>query len=90
MKVDRRVMADGSHSFIVFAQGRKYLYAIAMGSVIRIITVDRREERHLCPVLLRNEPYPVKKAARLYLRSELPKTKRAGKALRQLLRKEVA
>lgn len=85
-----RVVADGSHSLIIFAQGRKYLHAVAMGDTIRIVSVLLSKSDHLRPVRLKNKPYPVKKAVRTYLRSELRKTKRAGKVLRQLLKsKEV-
>lgn len=91
------VMQDGSRSLILFAVGRKYAHAVAMGEVIRTIKVERGRRPpqgknqddgfylpELRPVYLHDLPYPVRRAARTYLRSGLRKSPRAARILRAL------
>lgn len=96
-------MQDGSRSLILFAVGRKFAHAVAMGDVIRVVKVElakrpRGQGRlqddafyldELRPAMLRDLPYPIRRAARTYLRSDLRKTPKAAKVLRGLLAKEL-
>lgn len=103
MKRIREVMQDGSRSLILFAVGRKYAHAVAMGDVISLVQIDlgRRPRGgdgrlvndglylpDLRPATWKDAPYPFRRAVRTYLRSGLRKTEKAAKILRQLLRKE--
>jgi len=96
-------MQDGSRSLILFAVGRKFAHAVDMGDVIRVVKVELGNRPRgqtikamseglymgdLRPAMLRDLPYPIKRAVRTYLRSDLRKTPKAAKVLRGLLRKE--
>lgn len=75
---------QGSRTFIAFAAGRKWLKAVAMREPIKLVSLPI--EHGLQPLLLKGKPYPVRRAARAYLRSEVDKTKRARQVLRQLVK----
>jgi hypothetical protein len=71
-----------SRSCIAFAVGRKYLHVVKMDEPISVDSLPI--EAQLDPALLKGKPYPVKRAARLYLRSQIGKTERAKRILRAL------
>lgn len=81
----REVMAEGSRSVILFAKGRKFAHGVAMGDTIKLVKIENL--RDLRPVTYRDQPYPLKRACRIYLKSGLPKTKAAAKVLRGLLKR---
>jgi hypothetical protein len=77
----RVLLSAGGHSFIVFAAGRKWLHAVAMGEPITVVTlpiVNSFDEAQL-----KGKPYPVRRAARA-------KTERARRVLRALARGQEA
>jgi hypothetical protein len=71
-----------SRSCIAFAAGRKYLHVVTMGEPIGIDSLPL--EAALDPAQLKGKPYPVRRAARIYLRSHIEKTDRAKRILRAL------
>lgn len=84
------VLAPGGHTFILFAIGRKKLHAVAMGEPIKLVSMPIERARSFIPLVRKMQPYPVKRAARSYLRSEICKTGRATNVLRALSRGETA
>lgn len=82
----RVLLGQNGRSVIVFAAGRKWLHAVAMGEPISVVTLPLMND---CDeALLKGKPYPVRRAARIYLRSEIGKTDRAKRILRALARGE--
>lgn len=71
-----------SRSCIAFAAGRKYLHVIRMHEPISVESLPLASP--LDPALLKGKPYPVRRAARIYLRSHIEKTDRAKRILRAL------
>ena len=86
MESKREVLLDGSRSMIAFAAGRTYTYAVAMDTPIKVVKLERPQL--LRPATLKEKPYPVSRAARIYLKSELPITKRASQILRALIKRQ--
>jgi hypothetical protein len=80
------LLGASGRSFIAFGSGRKYLHAVAMSEPIGVITLPL--DTPLEPMLLKGKTYPVRRAARIYLRSQISKTDRAKRILRQLARGE--
>lgn len=78
----RVVLMKGGHTAIVFAAGRKWLHAVAMNQPIGIVTLPVLND--FDELQLKGKAYPVRRAARVYLRSPIAKTDRAGRVLRQL------
>jgi len=76
----------GGRTVLGFAAGRKYLHAVAMGEPISIVKIPIANGPALRPVFLKSKPYPIRRAARRYLKSEISKTDRAAKVLRALAR----
>lgn len=79
----------GGHSFIAFKAGRKWLHAVAMDQPIALVTLPL-ENNQLVPLERKGKPYPVPRAARMYLRSEIEKTDSARRVLRELTRRQPA
>lgn len=71
-----------SRSCIAFAAGRKYLHVVKMDEPIAVDSLPIAAA--LDPALLKGKPYPVRRAARIYLRSPIEKTERAKRVLRAL------
>ena len=81
-----QVLQDsGRHSYIVFSTGRKYFHAVALGSVI-VCTKLPVGQADLEPTTLKGQPYPPKRAARIFLKSPLPKTDKAKSVLRSIVK----
>jgi len=78
----RVVALKGGHTAIVFAGGRKWLHAVAMDQPIGIVTLPIAND--FDTLELKGKPYPVRRAARIYLRSPIVKTERAKRVLRAL------
>ena len=74
----------GGRTFIAFSGGRKWLQAVAMREPIRVVSLPL--EHGLKPLELKGKPYPVRRAARMYLRSQVTKTERARRVLRALVK----
>ena len=72
-----------SRTCIVFSVGRKYMHAVTMDGTIGCIEIAR--ETKLEPLLLKGKPYPIQRAAELYLKSTITKTELAVKVLTKLL-----
>lgn len=81
------LIGAGARSCIAFAAGRKYLHAVFMGQPIAVDSIAL-DNLKLEPALLQGKPYPVRRAARLYLRSQIAKTDRAKRVLRSLAKGE--
>lgn len=79
--------ADNNHSVILYGAGRKLIYVVRMGNIIREEKLPKDAQRLFVPALHKGEPYPVRRAARLYLKSSLPKSNRAAKVLRGLVKR---
>lgn len=75
---------QGGRTLIAFAAGRKWLKAVAMGEPIALVELPL--EHGLAPLELKGKPYPVRRAARRFLRSELDKTDKAKRVLRALVK----
>lgn len=75
-------------SYLIVRAGRKYLHAVAMGPRIDAVKLDPETTRELIEARLHDKPYPPRRCARTYLRSGLPRTKRATTLLRAVLRGE--
>ena len=81
-----RVLQDaGRHSYIVFRAGRKYLHAVALTQSISLVTLPIGQ-RGLVQAILKDRPYPPKRAARIFLKSPLPKTDKARSVLRSIVK----
>lgn len=80
----RVLLMKGGHTAIVFAAGRKWLHAVAMDHPIGIVTLPLLND--FDELQLKGKPYPVRRAARTYLRSPITKTDRAKRVLRALAR----
>lgn len=80
------LLGAGGRSCIAFAAGRKYLHVVAMGEPIGISTVPLQS--NFDAAQLKGKPYPVRRAARIYLRSQITKTERAKRILRALAKGE--
>lgn len=83
------LLGAGGRTCIAFACGRKFIHAVEMNEPIRISRIalaDTRNDVSCWPMFLNGKPYPVRRAARYYLRSEISKTGRARKVLRALAR----
>lgn len=80
------VLGAGGRSAIAFAAGRKYLHVVKMGEPITIDSLPL--DAALDPAQLKGKPYPVRRAARIYLRSHIEKTDRAKRVLRALAKGE--
>ena len=72
-----------SRTCIVFSVGRKYMHAVTMDGSIGCVEIAR--DTKLEPLMLKGKPYPIQRAAELYLKSTLTKTERAVKVLTNLL-----
>ena len=72
-----------SRTCIVFSVGRKYMHAVMMDGTIGC--VDIAKDTKLEPLMLKGAPYPIRRAAELYLKSTLTKTERAVEVLTHLL-----
>lgn len=83
------LFGNGLRTCIAYKRGRKYFHAVEMGEPIRITRVSIGDSPARWPMQLRGKPYPVRKAARQYLRSEISKTGRAAKVLRAIARGRV-
>ena len=72
-----------SRTRIVFSVGRKYMHAVTMDGTIGCVEIAK--DTKLEPLMLKGKPYPIQRAAELYLKSTLTKTDRAVKVLTNLL-----
>ena len=72
-----------SRTCIVFSVGRKYMQAVTMDGTIGCVEIAG--DTKLEPLMLKGKPYPIQRAAELYLKSTLTKTERAVKVLTNLL-----
>lgn len=79
--------ADRFYTGIICSEGTRYLHLVVLGENVRLVNVDKREERHMQPLHLKGMPYPVKRAARIVLRMHrtFTGTDSAKAALRRLL-----
>lgn len=77
------LLGAGGRSCIAFAVGRKYLQCVFMGEPIGVesVALDNFQSD---VALLKGKPYPVRRAARIYLKSQITKTERARRVLRAL------
>jgi len=82
------LLDHGGHSLIAFSEGRKYVNAVAFGPQISLVKLERT--RGLAPATLAEKPYPVARAARIYMRSGFPMTKRARSVLAGLRKRRAA
>ena len=80
------LLGAGGRTCIAFSAGRKYLHAVCMDQPIGLVALPL--EHDLVPLHLKGQPYPVRRAARIYLRSQIAKTGRAKRILRQLAKGE--
>ena len=72
-----------SRTCIVFSVGRSYMHAVTMDGTIGCVEILKGTK--LEPLMLKGKPYPIQRAAELYLKSTLTKTDRAVKVLTNLL-----
>ena len=77
------VATQRSRTCIIFSVGRKSMHAVTMDGSIGCIEIAK--DRHLEPLMLNGKPYPIERAAALYLGSALTKTEVAVKVLTKLL-----
>ncbi len=77
------MVAHGNRTLIVFQRGRKWLHAVAMDTPIALVKVPT-DARDLALLELKGKPYPAKRAARIYLKSQIPKTDKARATLRRI------
>lgn len=83
------LLGAGGRTCIAFAAGRKYIHAVEMHEPVRLARIPVAGKALAVarwPMFLNGKPYPVRRAARYYLRSEISKTGRAAKVLRALAR----
>jgi hypothetical protein len=81
------LLGAGGRSCIAFAAGRKYLQAVFMGEPIAVESVPL-ESIKFDRAVLKGKAYPVRRAARIYLKSQISKTDRAKRILRALAKGE--
>ena len=71
MNAEAKVLLDhNSHALIVFREGRKTMYAVALHNPpVRIIKLPLEERRYFRPMMLGTIPYPARRAVRLFRRA---------------------
>ena len=62
-----------SKALILFKRGHSKLHCLMIAPPVRVVKVEKTEERHFTPLTLKGEPYPLRRALRRF--------KAAGKAL---------
>ena len=79
------MVGAGGRTCIAFKVGRKWCHVVKMGEPIAVdaVAIDASDFHAL---LAAGAPYPVRKAARRYLASEISKTDRALRILRAIAR----
>lgn len=78
---------NNAHALIVFKRGRKMLHALALyAPPVRIVKLEKGDERHLTPLAYRGQPYPLRRALRHFREAgrNLGITKSARTVLRSL------
>ena len=61
------VAKDHSHTFLVFDSGNKYEHAVAMGRPVKVVKLPLGGNHS--QLYLRDEPYPIKRAAETLLKA---------------------
>ena len=57
---------QNSKALIVFKRGTKMLHCLMIAPPVRVVKLEKIEERHFTPLLRRGEPYPVRRALRQF------------------------
>ena len=82
---------DGnSKALILFKRGHKLLHCLMIAPPVRVVKLEKIEERYFAPLLRKGEPYPVRRSVRQFKAAgrTLGITDHARQVLREL--KEVA
>lgn len=62
-----------SKAIILFKRGHKLLHCLTIAPPVRVVKIEKHEERYFAPLLRNGEPYPLKRALRRF--------KEAGRSL---------
>ena len=73
-------------ALILFKRGTKMLHCLMIAPPVRVVKLERQDERYLVPLLLHGESYPLKRALRRFKAAgrELGITGRAKDVLREI------
>ena len=55
-----------SKAMLVFKRGHKLLHCLMIAPPVRVVKIEKEEERYFAPLTRRGEPYPLKRAVRLF------------------------
>lgn len=77
-----------SHALLVFKEGRVYVHAIEITSMVRVVKIDKSEMRYWREAEFKGQPYPLRRAVRKLRQAgkTLGITKAAAVALREVMR----
>lgn len=57
---------QNSKALLLFKRGRKNLHCLMIAPPVRVVKLEKIEERHFTPLLRKGEPYPLKRAVRRF------------------------
>lgn len=72
--MDAEIFRDqNAKTVVVFKRGHKLLHCLMIAPPVRVVKLEKHEERHFTPLLYKGAPYPVRRAVR--------RLKEAGRSL---------
>ena len=57
---------ENSKAIILFKRGHKKLHCLMIAPPVRVVKLEKIEERHFTPLLRKGEPYPLRRALRQF------------------------
>ena len=77
---------QNSKAIILFKRGHKKLHCLMIAPPVRVVKMEKVEERYFTPLTRKGEPYPLKRAVRLFRNAgrELGITDGAKSVLKEL------
>ena len=68
MNAAARIVRDRhAHALLIFSAGRTVLRALALHTPpVRVVRIDRDEQRELTPLTFKGKPYPLERAVRRF------------------------
>lgn len=77
---------EHAKALLLFKRGHKLLHLLMIAPPVRVVQLEKAEERHFTPLLYKGQPYPLKRAVRRFKHAgkELGITDAAKAVLREL------
>ena len=65
--MNAEIFRDGnSKAVIVFKRGHKKLHCLMIAPPVRVVKLEKVEERHFTPLFFKGTPYPLRRALRAF------------------------